>query len=435
MLYTIVIVFSIFLIIFVRKYTEPYSPANIFTLFWTVQILIMVIGLSHYLYFSYTGIIYILCCILCFDLGYLIIPRKIIRSTHISSYENIYFNKQTALKIYYVVLGIAIFRSLYGVISKGYSLSNLVDITSFMEMSHQNSVDRYSGEDEGGGVFGKLLGVVFMACPYIGGFLYLNLKSKKYLSYLAIFPSVLAALSQGAKMGLITSIILWLIGLIISSQLFNIKIRISIKNFIFLIVGFVGFIILMGIVMLFRIGEFNEGAINDVMGKGVSYLLAHLPAFDLWYENHHENLGDLTIGAKLVYGISNLLGVLKRDDGVYTEMITISADGDITNVYTVFRFFVEDFGTFGSLIFLIVIGYISRIIYIGFEKKINIFISASLMSFIYFFIAWSFCTSIFAYTSYILLLFFLYFVMHYLIKVHKGVIISSKEKTNTYIGN
>lgn len=415
------------MICFVRKYTNSYSPASIFTLFWTIQILVILIGWSQYLCFNYIGIIFILFCILSFDLGYLLTPRFLNSKTNTNRETTISFDDNIGLKTYYIVIAISIFSCLYDIISKGFSLINILDITSFMEMSHQNSIDRYTGESTGG-LLSKLLGINSLACPFVGGLLYLGYPKKHFLSYIALLPAILSGLSQGAKMGIITSLFMWIIGYLISAQLFNIKIKFNLKKFLIISIVFIAFIMLMGVVMVFRIGEFNETAINDVIGKSVSYILAHLPAFDIWYSNQHESVGSYTMGAKLLYGISNILGILKREDGVYSEMTVVSIDGDVTNVYTVFRFFVEDFGTIGSIFFLFILGMIIRTIFECFKKRLYIYWSTTLMTFIYFFISWSFVTSVLAYTTYIITIGYIYILLRSLLNVHYSCNYSNTKK-------
>lgn len=415
------------MICFVRKYTNSYSPASIFTLFWTIQILVILIGWSQYLCFNYIGIIFILFCILSFDLGYLLTPRFLNSKTNTNRETTISFDDNIGLKTYYIVIAISIFSCLYDIISKGFSLINILDITSFMEMSHQNSIDRYTGESTGG-LLSKLLGINSLACPFVGGLLYLGYPKKHFLSYIALLPAILSGLSQGAKMGIISSLFMWIIGYLISAQLFNIKIKFNLKKFLIISIVFIAFIMLMGVVMVFRIGEFNETAINDVIGKSVSYILAHLPAFDIWYSNQHESVGSYTMGAKLLYGISNILGILKREDGVYSEMTVVSIDGDVTNVYTVFRFFVEDFGTIGSIFFLFILGMIIRTIFECFKKRLYIYWSTTLMTFIYFFISWSFATSVLAYTTYIITIGYIYILLRSLLNVHYSCNYSNTKK-------
>jgi len=308
------------------------------------------------------------------------------------------------------MLCFAFFGVIYSIISKGFNLIALLDFQSALDMSHQNSVDRYSG-DEGGGILTKLLGVNEMATTVIGGFLLSILKKKKrFLSYFAILPPIISGLAQGAKMGIITGIFLFITGMIVGYQLLNREFKINFKTVILFIFLIIAFLALMIVVMMFRIGKFDIDTMFVVFGKATSYALAHLPAFDIWFNSHEESLFSLTMGGKTFFGVTNFLGILQRQQGLFETMTTVSTDGSVTNVYSYFRIMVEDFGTFGSLFFLFIMGSICRIIYDNFLQKHNIYINSVFLCGIYFFIFWSFVTSVFVYTTYIALMFCLYFI-------------------------
>ena len=417
MLYALTIILSLCLIWFARKRLRPFSPASVFTLFWSVQILFMVIGWSNYLYFNYAGILYILLGVFCFDVGYLSVKRvefnQIGKSTMLAQVN---FSKKRAKHVYITVLIIAFIGVLYGIHSHGFSLSNMFDLSSFMEMSNSNSVERYSGVDQDG-IIDKILGINACACPILGGMsFYLFDNKKRILSFLALVPQAIGGLSQGAKMGIITGAFLWLIGLIIAAQLLNIKIKVKLRTVILLIGSFVGLLALLTVVMMFRIGQFDVDTMYVVFGKATSYGLGHLPAFDIWFSTHEDVLSELTFGGKTFYGITNTLGILEREGGIFTKMVEVSRGGDGTNVYTIFRFFIEDFGTIGALLWLFLMGLLCRKIFDSFMHKQDLYLSATLMCGIYFFISWSFVASIFAYATYIALMFYLYVLIRLVYK-------------------
>lgn len=408
MLFVLVIVLSFFLIWFVRKRLSPLSPGSVFTLFWTTQILFMVIGWSGFLYFKYVGILYILLCLYCFDLGYCV---KLSKGSNEVRNVTVNYNDDTAKNIYFFVLTLSFFSFFYDIYNHGYGLQNLFDLSSFLEMSNEQSVERYSGDDEGG-ILAKVFGINTFACAFLGGMTYYMFSGRRrLLSYLSLFPLFFGGLAAGAKMGIITGTFLWLIGLIIISQLRGEYLRFNLKKVVFILLGAVLLISLLIIVMMFRIGTFDVDTMYVVFGKAVSYTLGHLPAFDLWFSSHEDVLSELTGGGKTFFGISNSLGLLKREGGIFTNLIEVSSDGDETNVYTLFRFLVEDFGTIGSLIYLFIMGMVCRIIYDHFTSKRFIYLSTTLLCGIYFFISWSFVSSVFAYATYIALLFYLYFLL------------------------
>ena len=414
MLYALVILLSILLICFVRKRLRPLSPASVFTLFWTGQILFMVIFFSGFLYFKYIGILYMLLCLYCFDLGFC---AKLPNGLNEEREVTVNYNDDKAKHIYFFVLCLSFISFFYDIYNHGFGLQNLFDLNSFMEMSNEQSVERYSGDDEGG-ILAKVFGINTYACAILGGMSYYMFSGRKrLLSYLSLFPLVFGGLAAGAKMGIITGTFLWLIGLLIISQLNGERLQLNYKKVLFIILGVVIFIALLIIVMMFRIGAFDLDTMYVVFGKTTSYALGHLPAFDLWFSSHEDILSELTGGGKTFFGVTNTLGLLKRESGIFGDLVEVSVDGDHTNVFTIFRFLVEDFGKIGTLIYLFIMGIVCRIIYNHFTNKRFVYLSTTLMCGIYFFISWSFVSSIFAYATYIGLMFYLYFLLKFFFRI------------------
>lgn len=404
---------------FARRRTRPFSPASVFTIFWASQILFIVIGWSNYLFFNFTGILYILLGLYCFDIGYMSVKCPTIQSdgNTVAVAQVGFINKRSA-NVYFFVLMIAFLGVIYGIYSHGFSLSNMFDFTSVMEMSNINSVERYSDADQGG-IIDKLFGINACACPILGGMTFFLFEGKMRIwSFLAFLPLTIDGLSQGAKMGIITGTFLWLIGLVVAAQFLDIEIKVKFRTIILLVGSFIGLLALLTIIMMFRIGQFDIDTMYVVFGKAISYGLGHLPAFDMWFSTHEDNLSELTWGGKTFFGITNTIGLLQREGGIFTKMVEVSPYGDETNVYTVFRFFIEDFGTIGSFVWLFFMGWLSRKIYDSFMCKRNIYFTTTLMCGIYFFISWSFVSSIFAYATYIVLMFYLFFLLKLFLRIN-----------------
>lgn len=414
MLYALVIILSILLIWFVRKRLRPFSPASVFTLFWALQILFIVIGWSNYLYFNYIGILYILVGLIFYDLGYLAVKPAVVQGGNVAASQpskRVSFNGKTAKHVYFFVLILSFIGIAYGIYSHGFGLSNLLDLSSFMEMSNTNSVERYADENQGGFI-DKIFSINSCACPILGGMSFYLFENKKRIwSFAALLPQAIGGLSQGAKMGIITGTFLWFIGLIVAAQSLDIKIKVKLRTIIILLASVIGLMALLIVIMMFRIGQFDTDTMYVVFGKAISYGLGHLPAFDMWFPTHEDVLSELTGGGKIFFGITNTLGILEREGGIFTKMMEVSPYGDETNVYTIFRFFIEDFGKIGALVYLFFMGWLCRKIYDGFVHKRNLYLSTTLMCGIYFFISWSFVASIFAYATYIALMFYLYFLI------------------------
>lgn len=406
------LLFAFLITLFAKKSFAALSPARIFTYFWTFQIIFMVLLWYDYLFFSYSGLLYILFCIISFDLGAIIVSsQNVIKSCHANRVD---YNEKYVKAIYFSVLFFSLFGAFYSILENGFSLQTLLNLDSFLEMSNQNSIDRYSGE-ENTSALGKIISINNYTCPLVGGMVFFFFK-RKIFSVLSLFPLFFSGLAQGVKMGIITGTFMWLIGIIISIQVLDKRLKIKMKHIIVTIIILLSFFLLLITSMMFRIGRFDIDTFEIACSKFVSYSLGHLPAFDMWFNKMDPYNIEYTFGGKLFYGITNYLGILERKQGVFTEMYVISKGGDETNVFTVFRLVIEDFGILLSIPFMFIMGIITHKIYNIFLQKKNISFGIVMMSAIYFFISWSFVTSVFAYTTYIVMFVYVYIICKFLFK-------------------
>lgn len=412
----IIIIFAVALSLFAFQRYQKSTPAFLFTIVWTAQIIVVLLGWSNYLYFRYWGLLFILAGVLCFDLGYQVVAKKT-TNTNIYNNKQVYYHSRRCLYVYLGVLLIAFAAVFYSIYSRGFSWRSFFDINSFIEMSYQSSVERYTGDDNEGAL-AKILGINSYTCPLIGGLMFHYFeKKKKYLSYIAILPNILGGLSQGVKMGIISSIFLWAIGKVVASHLQSKQLKLKLRQVLLISIGAIAFMLLMIVTMMFRYGTLDLDTFYVASGKMISYGLGHLPAFDLWYVGHQENITELTLGGKTIYGITNTLGILTREQGVFTTMYQISPYGDETNVFTAFRFYIEDFGTLGSFVYLFIMGSVCRFFYDRFRELRNVYLNATIMCAIYFYISWSFATSVFAYATYIAMFLYLFVLLKLMFSV------------------
>ena len=140
--------------------------------------------------------------------------------------------------------------------------------------------------------------------------------------------------------------------------------------------------------------------------------MGHLPAFDIWFDRQPLLSTDLTCGGKFFMGITNYLGIVERKSGIYDEFVDISLYGDQTNVYTIFRILIEDFGIIGTLIFFLLLGYFAQRMYINVRTLRRYKSSLTFIVAFYFLTSWSFVTSVFVYTSYIVMFFLFYYIIN-----------------------
>ena len=117
-------------------------------------------------------------------------------------------------------------------------------------------------------------------------------------------------------------------------------------------------------------------------------------------------------------GISNVLGIEDRTQGVYAEFHQIGQNGyyGISNIFTIFRSLIEDFGEAGTMLFMLMLGVVTTISHKNLLCRNLIFLNQVCVSAAYAYLMWSFATSFFAYTSYLAMFFLAYFLFRILQK-------------------
>ena len=123
---------------------------------------------------------------------------------------------------------------------------------------------------------------------------------------------------------------------------------------------------------------------------------SHMAVFSDWFQKRGLTFNIRVPGMYTFAGVFALLGIHKREVGLFTETITLS-NGDTSNIYTVFRVLIEDFTPLGSLVILFLIGLIASRIYVrlvqGRARTLPILVA------FYASVLWSFVTCIWIWNS------------------------------------
>ena len=413
MLFLVCLSFSLLLVLMVKFAYDELSPAKIFILFWVSQILFLIIGGYGFLLFKYTGVIYILICLFFFNLGPLSMNMGKISSNSCERNEFIYFNEGRLVSVLCLFIIVGFLSPVHTLLSHGFNLSSLLDFSSLLKINNTLAVSRYSGTLEDGNRFTQLLAVFSYSAPLIGGFTYpisSTLKSR-IVCCASFLPLWFGGLTQGVKMGIIASFFLFISGLVVSRLLIGLSIRIKTKTLIYGVLSVILLIAILLLSMMFRIGKFDLDTFSEVRGKFIAYAFGHLPAFDNWFNNISWQPNSLTLGGKLFMGITNYLGILKREQGLFQDFQQISVDGAATNVYTVFRVLIDDFGVFLCPFFCLILGTFIHCSYLKLRRLVCYKINATICVAFLFFTFWSFATSVFVYTTFIIVFLLFYLVL------------------------
>lgn len=109
----------------------------------------------------------------------------------------------------------------------------------------------------------------------------------------------------------------------------------------------------------------------------------------------------LKYGTMTFMGIANAIGLAERKIGLYRDFVYYGRlDKTMrSNVYTLFRLLIDDFGMIGALVFMFILGFVSIKAVLFIKQRKCFFISQVFLVAVYCLIMWSFATSIWAYTS------------------------------------
>jgi len=393
------------------KYILRLEPAGIFAMLW-IFMAVSVLLLQEYIDLNFEGCSFVMTGVLFFVAG-TIFSDYFYHPT--PSDTRIELKKQWVTPLLLILLAGAMVNPIYSIFLNGFTLRALLDMRELLEMNKEIAISRYSG-NEVYSVFNQFFLIFSYAAPVIGGFCYrLVGKWEKVLCVITLIPCTFIALTQSLKMGMIASFILFFGAYITSSYTYGLPIRLKAKFVVRLVLIVVGFIGTLFVSMVFRTGEVSEKAILEVSGTLVSYAVGHMHSVDVWYTTYQPT--DLTWGSHTFFGISNLLGLAERVQGIYPEFMNIGKNGffGISNTFTIFRPLTEDFSETGAMVFVFLLGVAGNMALKAVIMHRSVVFCQVVLVALYAYLMWSFSASFYAYTTY-LTMFALVFVLLHLIQ-------------------
>lgn len=393
------------------KYILRLEPAGIFAMLW-IFMAVSVLLLQEYIDLNFNGCSFVMTGVLFFVAG-TIFSDYFYHPT--PSGTRMELKTQWVTPLLLVLLAGAMVNPIYSIFLNGFTLRALLDMRELLEMNKEISISRYSG-NEVYNVFNQFFLIFSYAAPVIGGFCYrLVGKWVKVLCVITLIPCTFIALTQSLKMGMIASFILFFGAYITSSYTYGLPIRLKAKVILRLALIVFGFIGTLFISMVFRTGEVSEKAILEVSSTLISYAVGHMHSVDVWYTTYQPT--DLTWGSHTFFGISNLLGLAERVQGIYPEFMNIGKNGffGISNTFTIFRPLTEDFGEAGAMVFVFLLGVIGNMAIKAVTMHRRVVFFQVVLVALYAFLMWSFSASFYAYTTF-LTMFALVFVILYAIQ-------------------
>lgn len=408
----LIITLIIILLLLSWKYIVRLEPAGVFAAMWTVMF-VCILLLQEFFELRFYGILYMVGLVMMFSLGTFFCDSTVHPEP---SGATLSFRSRLALPLMVVLLVGAMVNPIYSIVLHGFSLQALLSMQDLLNLNKGMSEMRYNGA-EVHDVVSQIFLVFSYTAPLLGGFCYRwSNKLTKTVCILTLIPGMFIALTQSMKMVMMTGFILWFTGFFVCSFSYGKPMRIKAKTLLYGTVGLLGFFVILFSSMVFRTGEVSEKTILDISEKFFTYALGHFHCFDIWFTSYEP--ANYTWGTKTLMGISNLLGLEERGQGIYAEYMQVGKNGyhGISNVFTAFRPLVEDFGEAGSYAVMFVLGFLSKLSLKNLTVGRMVFLNQTVLSAVYAYLIWSFAASFFAYTSYLAMFFLSYFLFRMLQK-------------------
>lgn len=407
-----IVVLIIGLLLLSWKYILRLEPAGIFAAMW-IFFAVATLLLQNYIELRYYGCIFMILGVTVFVLGsyfceafYWPEPSGI----------KLELRKNRVMPMLLILIAGAIVNPIYSIALHGFSLQALLSMQDLLNMNKSIAEDRYY-TGEAYSVINQFFLIFSYAAPAVGGFCYrLSGKLNKALCILTLVPGTFIALTQSMKMGMMTSFFLWFASYIVCSYSYGLPIRLKLNTILRFVIIILIFFFILFVSMVFRTGEISEKTILDISEKFITYALGHMHCVDMWYTTYIPT--ELAWGSKTFMGISNLLGIEERVQGIYPEYLNIGKNGfyGISNIYTIFRPLVEDFGEAGTMVVMFIMGVAAHYSLKNVITHRNTFLNQVIVIAIFAYLMWAFVASFYAYTSYLAMFFLLYFLFRFLQK-------------------
>lgn len=391
---------------FKKKHNTLIFPAALFSLFWFVFSIIPLLALIS-VPITPHGLGYIFLCSVFFSIssvGFNWIEafenNKKKKETNTSSF---YFDSMALKSFFWLCFLLALATATFVVTRAGFSLSET--IFNFHSTSQKFSSLRFFGKIDYG-IIGSLSFLFTYLTALIGGLVYFNkLKTLKFFFFviLSLFPTFYFMLIQSAKIILFNSIGFYISGTFVRIIFNDFSFHFNKKNIIFLILFFLMSLILIIISISTRHDQKEFLALIIVSSKAIlGYAFGQLYAFSDFF-NHLIGSNSLNaytheLGSYGKYTFTSIYSLLIEKvnfpPGTYYDYYNYN-NFIMTNIFTFFRGLINDFGIFGTMLFMYLSGLVIHFFYFRLLKYKFSYLSISFFILSMLFIINSYMFSIF----------------------------------------
>jgi oligosaccharide repeat unit polymerase len=340
-------------------------PATLFSIFWFVFIFFPLIILFE-VEINPLAVGYLSFLVILFSWTFVFFNWKKAFSSNLDKppADEVYDTKLLRVTLWFSIF-FSIVCSIKVMLVQGFSLTELYE--DIVLVAAKYAVSRYAS-DVISSAYGPLsLGFAYLAV-LIGGLIFgsTHSSSRKKWVLLAFLPSIIIMVTQSAKGSFFGSIFYFLGGILVTSIQQN-KLILFKANIIRIIFKIGSFSIFLFIFSLMSRGLQDEKDVGSFFEKLrfllATYFFGHLYNFSEWvgvywdgFNNSKFDISHYYYGFYTFTSIYRFFGYKKvTPDAVYDEYNNIQELLE-SNIYTIFRGMIMDFGIFGTVFFIFIIG-------------------------------------------------------------------------------
>ena len=401
----------VLLILNVRLSKDQYNPNSILFFFWSIFILVPLI-LNTKSALSLEGIFFVVLCLIVFNIG-AIYTGKIYFKKNVHPL-NLNLERLNRTLGWLMILGLVCIFLDYN--SQGFTLSQL--FTNFFATTNSFMSKRYNGSASNG-IYISLANILAYVTAVLGGIVHTNMGSWKYILK-GLIVSLGITLIRSSKGSLLLSLVFFIGATLVTKG--KAGQRLIKLNYLGKYLFFGVLLMLILVLSFISRGAYelsSEDAFDNILSYLSRYSSGHLFAYSDWFNDYishgrEYDKFDYQPGFLTFMSLFQLLGNTDEvSPGIYTEYFN---DGVVkSNIYTIFRGLITDFGLYGTILFWLIFGIFSNCIYSLLKTAKNYWIWLPIYMGIIGFIYSSFIVSLLVWKSVVISVITLMFIL----KFHK----------------
>jgi len=198
----------------------------------------------------------------------------------------------------------------------------------------------------------------FHPAALLGGVLFVCSRKLRdhWIGVTTLLPAVLYGVLTGARAAILLGLTCWIGGYVAAQCVRNPGplILFSARRITLLLLAAVSMVGMFGSIDAIRDAKWTQALTFELHGQRLSnYMFGSPAAFADWYA--HAGTTELQWGARTFAGEFEMLRLKTRTVGAYSDMTNVVGT-ESTNVYTLFRGLIEDFGAMGAVLIVAGIG-------------------------------------------------------------------------------